>query len=1543
MTCLASGQEVVSIGHQQREVTACDGIFTDSGGVDGDHAPAGSRQSITICSDGSSPELSHVALSFDLIDITGSLTVRNGRSATASVLRRITEANNSERITVVATAANTSGCLTVEFESTGSKAGWEAAIRCVAACQPITVELTSSIPAASPGTAGAIDLCLGNPVTLTARGVYPEAGTVYPQSDATTDFSWTLQDGTQRRGRTVTHRYTEPGGYLPEVLLTDQRGCSSRNNIGQRVRVAGPPRVTPSTRQELVVCPEESIVLGLDGSDDAAVTYSVSPRTFNFGTAQPRAERVVIPETANELQVSRLPIRQFAEGQRLGSGDGIVAICVDIEHDYVGDLSMWVECPDGRRVDLMVRDPQERGARGEFFGEPSTEPGSRDPGIPGTYCWSTSGGPTVDEVARSVPDGQRMPEDIRYRPAAGTFSDLSGCPLNGDWELHVLDLVSSNGGTVFNWTIEFQETLQSSSEQFTIPVTGSRFQDNGQLSRYAADRITFTGTTPGFVNQVLTSTDSFGCSYDTLIAVTVRSPYAQDCFSCPSPVAKPAVDTSICRGSSFVARLDPGIESAIDTVRWQASTNQSISLLNATPATPFRSRLRVTDQVPSTFGEPPATLAAVCIDYRADGPLTGLSLTLVSPAGSRLPLLSPGEFSGRSYTDCLIANGGAPWTALRGEAVNGDWVLEVSDSNSGNRGTLVGWSLDLVRQPPITYRWSPAGPELSCTNCANPTITPTQDQTYALTATTADGCTGTASISVTVKDITINYVADILTGCAEENNGSITLTPDRPATELTYQWSSGAAQRDIQNLSPGPYTLTVTAPNGCREFFTYTVPVPSPVRVNVTDIGAVRCFGEDTGSITTDSRGGTPPYIYGWSDPSISSGGDAGALSAGRYGLTVTDARGCSTDTSITITQPSPLTVSLTETPTPCRDGTSGAINATGKGGTVPYSFRWSTGATGPQLSDLAAGRYGLTVTDAAGCTFDTTATVTEPEERFVIVIVDTVPPCAGQGNGRAAVFASGPRAVSYAWSSGETTARAERLPAGPNSVTVTDVNGCRQALDFTLSEREPVQPTIGFATSNLCDANVPRYLQLQRSYARYRWSTGDTTARLTDLVDATTYSVTVTTAAGCTGVASFTYRAPAPVTFVADITPVNCFGTRTGSITVRELSGPLPGPYNLEWGENTDLASGPTVSNLLAGTYDLTISQASDCRLDTTLIVSSPDLLVLETRKRDISCFGAADGSIRTFVSGGTLPYRFDWSNGTSGVDLDGLGPGSYHLSLTDANGCRDSATLTLTSPGEISLRATASAGVCGGKASGRIDVQTSGGQPPYLYALNGAQFGPTPAFTGVNVGEYRVMVRDAAACTASTTVTVMNGPPLRVDLGADVDLLFGDSLLLRPTVMGATGPVDYLWEESDPGTLSCLTCPAPVALPPYAVRYTISVIDSLGCTAKDELSVRVKKIREVAVPTGFSPNGDGHNDRLLVHGRPGTQVEELQVFDRWGGQIFRDAAGGWAVNDPNRGWDGRGPGGRTMNAGVYIYKLTVSYPDDSRETLNGQTTLIR
>ncbi|MEM1358744.1 MAG: gliding motility-associated C-terminal domain-containing protein, partial [Bacteroidota bacterium] len=231
-------------------------------------------------------------------------------------------------------------------------------------------------------------------------------------------------------------------------------------------------------------------------------------------------------------------------------------------------------------------------------------------------------------------------------------------------------------------------------------------------------------------------------------------------------------------------------------------------------------------------------------------------------------------------------------------------------------------------------------------------------------------------------------------------------------------------------------------------------------------------------------------------------------------------------------------------------------------------------------------------------------------------------------------------------------------------------------------------------------------------------------------------------------------------------------------------------------------------------------------------------------------------------------------------------------------------------------------------------------GSSAPFVYSLENRGFSRNNVFVGLPAEEYSVFVRDSAGCQISTNVIVNDGPVFGIDLGPDSTIIFGDSILLSPMVQGGVGTLLYDWTGSYGGTLSCVDCPTPMARPEYEIDYSLRLLDENGCVAEDRLRISVRKIREVAVPSGFSPNDDNRNDRLLVHGRPGTQVLSFSIFDRWGNVLFEDA--NFDVNDPNRGWDGTHQG-QPVNAGVYIYRLLIRYDDDSEETLAGETSLIR
>ena len=1496
---------------------------------------------MTICSDGPTAKQTHLVLDFTELSIAGTLTIYDGDSDTAPILRQLSGADNGSRVTVTASAANRTGCLTVTFVSEGSLSGWAASLSCVLPCQPVFAELVSTEPAAAPDDERTVNVCYGSTVTLNARGRYPESGTAYVQDDDLSSFFWDLGDGTLDTGQSIRHTYRTPGGFVPQLQVVDSEGCRSTNQLDTRVQVSGPPTISATASEPIVLCPGESISLGVaGGAAPAAIEYTASADSLSFQYNTARGERVAIPETAGEERVSPLRLSGFGEGEVIKRGNDITSICLSIEHDYIGDLAIWVQCPDGRRVNLVSYDPRQQGATGQYFGEPSTDPGNALAGEAGNYCWSADARETLDEVAQRIAPGTTMPE-ISYRPTSVDFSGFATCRYNGEWTLHILDQSVGNGGTLFDWTLNVADEVAPPTATFSIPVTEVRWLNDGYATDYTPARIVATGEGAGTTGYTLRTTDSLGCTFDTTIQVATRSPYAAECFSCPSPTVTEGQDTTLCVGASFVP--DVGIDTAsfYELLRYENRSRQTYAAMQ--PNYVLSVPVTVEGQLPETFPASAEQLKEVCLRYSASRTLYELRVDLVGPDGTRLPLVQPGQVTSTSLDRCYgLAELGDRTVFGRGPA-NGQWYLAISHPDQSHDGVLEAWSLGLERQPPVTYAWTPQRADFSCTDCLSPTVTPRQAGEYTLTATSIDGCTISGSLTVQQQDITVDFAVTTTTGCAGEENASIRLTRTAGGGPLTYTWSNGADSRDLRGIAPGDYGLTVTASNSCTRAFTYTAPAPDSLVIEPTEVRPASCFGTATGAITTRTTGGTAPYRYRWNRGSERLGGNAERLRAGTYRITVTDTKGCLDTTSVVVGQPLRLSSTASVQQVSCRNESSGSISISPVGGTAPYRINWDDGAEGSERTSLEEGRYGLRITDANGCAYDTVVRVEQPAAVFTAVVVDAVGPCAGQSNGRATVAAKGTTPVSYRWNNGETTATAVALPPGDGQVIVTDENGCSRTLDFTLVAQEAVAAEVYLETDNRCDSTAFKQLSLRQDYAGYRWSNGDTTASLIEPVGGQTYTVTVTTATGCTASDGYTYRPLPPIGFDVAVTPVTCFGTRTGALRVNNVSPPIAGDFSFQWDINANQATTAQVTELLAGEYSVTITNGSDCSTTATINLPSPPLLALQTRPRDISCFGAGDGRIATTVSGGTEPYRYRWSDGSAGDMASELEPGSYSLTVTDAEGCQRSDTLTLTSPGAISVEATTESGICGGTSEGRIAITAQGGREPYRYALNNSLFNVSPTYLGLSEGDYVVTVRDAQGCEASDIVRVKDGPGVSLQLPPDTTIVFGDSVQLTATVFGATGPVDYFWEGTDPGTLSCPTCPAPVVRPAYDIDYRVQILDSLGCEAAGLIRIRVEKVREVAVPTAFTPNDDGENDRLLVHGRPGTEVIELTVFDRWGNVTYQDGGGSWPVNATTRGWDGKAADGQPYSAGVYLYRLTVRYEDDSQETMSGQTTLLR
>jgi large repetitive protein len=214
--------------------------------------------------------------------------------------------------------------------------------------------------------------------------------------------------------------------------------------------------------------------------------------------------------------------------------------------------------------------------------------------------------------------------------------------------------------------------------------------------------------------------------------------------------------------------------------------------------------------------------------------------------------------------------------------------------------------------------------------------------------------------------------------CFGDATGGVNLTVTGGTAPYTYLWSNGATTEDLTNVVAGTYNVTITDANGCTTTASGIVTQPAAALAGTTTTTAVLCFGDATGGVNLTVTGGTAPYSYLWSNGATTE--DLTNVIAGTYNVTITDANGCTTTASGIVTQPAAaLAGTTTTTAVLCFGDATGGVNLTVTGGTAPYSYLWSNGATTEDLTNVIAGTYNVTITDANGCTTTASGIVTQP------------------------------------------------------------------------------------------------------------------------------------------------------------------------------------------------------------------------------------------------------------------------------------------------------------------------------------------------------------------------------------------------------------------------------------------------------------------------------------------------------------------------------------------------------------------------------------
>jgi gliding motility-associated-like protein len=830
--------------------------------------------------------------------------------------------------------------------------------------------------------------------------------------------------------------------------------------------------------------------------------------------------------------------------------------------------------------------------------------------------------------------------------------------------------------------------------------------------------------------------------------------------------------------------------------------------------------------------------------------------------------------------------------------------------------------------------------------------------TYFVTVSDANSCTTVDSVIVGSPPAIDALLSVTDAACNGENSGSISAQASGGAGGFSYNWSNGGQSANVSSLPTGNYCLTITDASGCTATTCANIDEPE-----VLDINAVQenpaCHGGSDGFIDLTLSGGTGPFQFNWSNGSTTE--DISGLVAGTYNVTVTDANGCTKTIMQTLSENLAIVVQETHNNVACKSGSNGTINLTVDGGAGNFTYSW-LGPNGfssnlQNLLNLSAGTYAVSVTDANQCTTTAIVTVQEPATSVTPVITSTSLICYGANNGSASVSTTGGVApYTYTWSNGQTGTNATNLTADTYTVTATDASGCTATSQVQISEQAPLSLSLtqtdascqngsdGTASVQMIQVggnNVPL------SGYSVQWSaSGQTTPHALGLTGGQSYTVTITdNTIGCTATAGIIIGNPTPVLFSLQHTKdVSCANGKDGEATVSASGGSLP--YQYQWSMNANGQTGATATQLPADTYTVTITDSKGCTSTGDVAIGQPAPLVVQIESRPVNCFGGSDGSATMKPQGGVPPYSVLWSSGQTGVNITELAAGTYTLTLSDAKGCTMINQANIGQPPQpLTATAVPKDISCQGLKDGSVKINATGGTAPYRYSLDGTNFNGSTNQIALAAGTYEVYVKDKNDCIFEAGEVFIDSPEaLQVDLGPDTLVVYGSTIWIEPKISNyPPEELTYQWTSNNPQTPPLHPDSSVTAFEAYSPA-TVKVIvsNANGCTANDLLNIFVREIRNIQVPTGFSPNGDGVNDLLLVHGTS-FMVEKIKlfrVFDRWGELIYelRD----FNINDPVVGWDGSFKG-ENMPPGVYVWYLEVDFVDGSSDIFRGHTTLIR
>ena len=768
---------------------------------------------------------------------------------------------------------------------------------------------------------------------------------------------------------------------------------------------------------------------------------------------------------------------------------------------------------------------------------------------------------------------------------------------------------------------------------------------------------TITATTAGVYTVSVTSTT--GCTTGSSSAVV-------NVYAPPNPIITPYGPTTFCIGTNLTLDAGSGYSayswstgSTTETTTVNSAGTYIITVTDVNGCTGTNSITTYTNDNPIVSGTSTDAGCSVANGTATANPSGGAPgytyLWSNTQTTQTITSLSAGTY-GVTITDTNGCTASTPVT------VNGANAPSLTTSTTSTGCTVANGTATANATggtPWYTYQWSDAQITQTATGLAA--------GTYFVTVTDTNGCIAVTSANISVSASPLVTVIGNPTGCTV-NNGSAVATPNGGTPPFTYLWNNGLTTDTVNDLALGIYTITITDANGCTATNSVNITVASNPTVITSVLSNDSCNGDNNGSAIANVSGGLPNYTYSWSNSQTTP--SATGLIAGSYTVIVTDANGCTSSSSVTITQPSVLTDTITTSNINCYNDSNGTATIIPSGGTPSYYFLWDNGETSQFVNNLTAGSHSVTITDANNCQSITSFNITQPSQ-LIITPLQTNILCFGESNGTATANPTGGTPTyTYLWNpSAQTTQTATGLSIGNYTVTVTDAKGCSITQTYIITQPQFLASGILSFTNVICNngntgeatilptGGTPNYT--------YLWSNSQSSATATNL-SAGIYYVTIRDANNCFTTSSVTITEPTAILgTITSITNPTCYGGSDGSI-ISSVSGGTPS-YTYLWNSNPQQTTA-NATNLHSGNYSLTITDANNCTrtIDTTLVSPLP-IIVTSSQGIDANNMGFIDITVNNGVS----PLSYSWSNFALTQDINNINSGIYIVTITDADSC--------------------------------------------------------------------------------------------------------------------------------------------------------------------------------------------------------------------------------------------------------------------------------